>query len=492
MYRRFVILLALLGVAGQLSAADLSPQIQQLINAPVLQNAWWAGAAQYAGGKTLFAVDGTRRMTPASTLKLLTTAAALDMLGPHHRFETRIYTDGLPDENGVLQGNVYIRGGGDPTLGSTRVKGSKALQTVLKDWARAFKKAGIKKINGKLYADVSLFDGPYIPAKVNWENIGNYFAAPATALAINDNSFRIFFKQQRKHQAPVQVEKTFPKVPGLEITSFVTSDAHSRKDNAYVYAAPYQYNIRVYGSIPSGSGSFHIGAALPDAPLQTLQWLAETLQEEGISVQGTPEVLANAPEYTALHLLHTEYSPELKDIILIVNKRSFNFYAEMLLRQLAVKNGQKGTVENGVNTLTAWLQQHQIDTENIKIYDGSGLSRDNLISARTLVDVLNVMSTHPDFNYYYKSLATPDDRGDLLVLRWFLRPRKKIDRVRIKGGTIDGVKAVAGYVTDEDGKLISFALIANNLISKDENLYRIHENIIKLLLQQPAQEEQSN
>lgn len=475
-------LFLLLAAACPLTANDLNPQVQQLINNPVLQNAWWGGAARRANGETLFAVNAEKRMAPASTLKLLTTAAALDEFGPNHRFETRLYADALPDQDGVLTGNIYIRGGGDPTLGSPRVKGSAPGRDVLDAWAKAVQKAGIKRIDGNLYADVSIFEGPSIPIKVNWENIGNYFAAPATALAFNDNSFRIYFAPEPRAGKTARVEKTEPAVENVRIDSFVTTDAVNRKDNAYVYGAPHQFDLRIYGTIPTNLTGFSVNAAMPDAPLFTLQAFQDALYKKGVAVRGKTETLHRAPDYAPMHLLHTQYSPELKDIIYIVNKRSFNFYAEMLLRQLALKAGRPGTVDNGVAALETWLAKNEIATDNLKIYDGSGLSRDNMISANTLTDVLWLMSKHPHFEWYYKSLATPDDRGDLLVLRWFLRPLKKVNQVRLKGGTIDGVKAAAGYVTDQNGELVSFALIANNLLSKDETINRIHENIIKVLL----------
>ena len=175
---------------------------------------------------------------------------------------------------------------------------------------------------------------------------------------------------------------------------------------------------------------------------------------------------------------------ELKDIIVIVNKRSFNLYAEMLLRQLALQAGKKGSLQNGLEELKKFLQKNKLATSSdAVIYDGSGLSRDNMLTPRVLVNTLSFMTQSPHFAYYYQSLATPDDRGDLLLLRYFLKPKHQVQDVRIKGGTIDGVKAVAGYVPDKNGNPIAFAMMANNLASKDETLLRIHENIIKQLLQ---------
>ena len=156
----------------------------------------------------------------------------------------------------------------------------------------------------------------------------------------------------------------------------------------------------------------------------------------------------------------------------------------MLLRNLAVAAGKKGSLQNGLNELNVFLRKRNLAGANdTMLYDGSGLARDNLITPRTLLRVLAYMANSPYFTDYYNSLATPDDRGDLLLLRRYLKPKKKVDEVRIKGGTIDSVKAVAGYTRDQNGKLIAFVMMANNLAQKDEGLFRAHEEIIKQLLE---------
>ena len=244
--------------------------------------------------------------------------------------------------------------------------------------------------------------------------------------------------------------------------------------------------MEIYGTIPTNFTGFTIQAALPDPALFAAGALHNALREEGIAVGGRAQTLQTEPDYAPMNLLHTYSSPELKDIVLIVNKRSFNLYAEMLLRQLALHAGQKGSVQNGLAELEKFLTKNKLaDRGGAVLYDGSGLSRDNMLTPRTLVNTLAFMAQSPNFKYYYESLATPDDRGDLLLLRYFLKPKHRVQDVRVKGGTIDGVKAVAGYVHDTDGRPVAFALIANNLASKDETILRIHEDIIKKLLELP-------
>lgn len=467
-------------------AQNIQPFVNTRLENSVLDGAWWGGLAIYTNNpqEEIFSVNPDLRLTPASTLKLLTTAAALETFGPHHRFKTRLYASSLPDEKGILKGDLYLQGGGDPTLGSKRVTGAETWQAVVSKWAKAVKKAGIKQVEGNIYADVSAFEGPSIAPKVNWENIGNYYAAPVSPLCFNDNSFKIFFKPQPLGAKRAEVSYTDPEIAQLKLKSFVTTDAKNKRDNAYVYGAPKQYEMEIYGTIPTNFTGFSIQAAMPDPALFAAQSLHNALREEGIAVGGHAKTLSDAPDYTRMTLLHTYQSPELKDIIVIVNKRSFNLYAEMLLRQLALQAGKKGSLQNGLEELKKFLQKNKLATSSdAVIYDGSGLSRDNMLTPRVLVNTLSFMTQSPHFAYYYQSLATPDDRGDLLLLRYFLKPKHQVQDVRIKGGTIDGVKAVAGYVPDKNGNPIAFAMMANNLASKDETLLRIHEDIIKQLLQ---------
>ncbi len=482
---RFIFSVLFLLSALSVHAQSLQTMVEQKLQHPVLRGAVWGGIATYTQGGEgpLFAVQDSTRLAPASTLKLLTTAAALEIFGPHHRFETNLYRQGNVDENGTLHGSLYIQGGGDMTLGSTRVTGGETWQTVANRWAKVVKQAGILRVNGNLIADVSLFEGPTVAPKVNWENMGNYFAAPASPLCFNDNSFEIHFKPQKTANAPAEIDFTVPQVPGVRLQSFVTTDGKSKKDNAYVYGAPGQYDLKIFGTIPTNAKGFTIKAALPNPALFALQAFKQALQEQGITVAGTLQTTTQTPDYPAMTRLDRYLSPELKDIVLIVNKRSFNLYADMLLRMLAVHAGQKGSIENGTAQLKQFLESRRIAGSNdVVLHDGSGLSRDNLVTPRVLAAVLNYMSKSPHFTYYYNSLATPDDRGDLLVLRRYLKPQKRINDVRVKGGTIDSVKAAAGYVRSSDGRLISFVLMANNLANSDEALFRIHEDILKELL----------
>lgn len=480
--------LLFLPIISPLTAQPLQDFVQNKLQHPVLKGAQWGGIASRTNGEqpVLFEIQPDTRLTPASTLKILTTAAALETFGPTHRFKTRLYASARPNEKGILNGDLYLLGEGDPTLGSARVPGGETWEKVIQKWVQSVKKAGISKIEGNLYADISAFEGPSVAPKVNWENMGNYYAAPVSPLNFNDNLFNITFKPQPLSGKPAEPASMEPEVPGVKLKSFVTTDSKNKKDNAYVYAAPGQYEMKIFGTIPTNLTGFSIKAALPDPALFTVQTLHKALQKSGISVNGKPLTTSLSPDYSSYPLLHTHYSPELKDILVIVNKRSFNLYAELLLRQLALHAGKKGSLKNGLRELELFLQNNKLsEPSDTVIYDGSGLARDNLLTPRTLLKVLIFMTNSPHFSYFYNSLATPDDRGDLLLLRRFLKPSSRVEQVRIKGGTLDHVKAVTGYVKTQEGELVAFVLMANNLATKNEAILRIHEDIIKKLIALP-------
>ena len=486
---RFILFALCFFVSAGLYAQPLQVGAQRLLDRPVLTGAWWGGLALYQKSEqTLFDVNGDTRLTPASSLKLLTTAAALELLGPLHRFSTRLYAQAEPDADGTVKGNLYLRGGGDMTLGSTRVRGSESSAKILQRWVNAIEQAGIRRVEGALVADVSLFDGPMVAPKVNWGNMGNYFAAPASALSFNDNLFEIHFAPQPLPNAPAQVAFILPQIDALDLQSFVLTDGKSNKDEAYVYGAPDQYLLKIFGTIPVNTNGFTIKGAMPNPALYTVQALRRALEEKGITFSQEPRVSAAAADYGGMLLLDTHFSPPLRDIIWVINKRSFNLYADTLLRHLALAQGKTGSVDNGVKALTEFLQKNLIAREqDMVIYDGSGLSRDNMVTPRVLVNTLNFMAQSPHFEDYSRSLTTADDRGDLMLLRPFLRMQNKMQDVRVKAGTLDGVKALAGYTRDAQGRLVSFAFIANNLLPEtNESLFRIHEELIKLLMRHTA------
>ncbi|MCL2888696.1 MAG: D-alanyl-D-alanine carboxypeptidase/D-alanyl-D-alanine-endopeptidase [Elusimicrobia bacterium] len=441
-----------------------------------LQNSSYSFYAKYVDGDNIISVNPDLRLTPASTVKLFTTAAALSLLGPDKTFKTRLYYDGKKNIFGTLKGNIYIAGGGDPALGSSRINNNAGADAVLSAWADAIKNAGIKKIAGAVYADNSYFEGLSTPRKFTWEDIGNYYGAAADALNFNDNSFKIYFKPAAAPGAATDIARTEPEVPGLTIKNHVmTSD--NPADNAYIFGAPGKQEIEIYGTIPAVNYEYAINAALPNPPLFTAHSLVKALAARGVKTAGGAKISENNIDYTDKKLLYELTSPSILEIINIINKKSVNLYAEVLLKQLAATFGRRADTESGVDVVMKFLEAHGIDTQDTALYDGSGLSQANFTNAKTIVALLEMMTKEENFELFYNSLIIPVE-GEKKYFARVLANSPALQTARIKTGTNTNARAYAGYVKDKQGRLIAFCFIVNNYIVKTPDISAIFDKLI--------------
>ncbi|MEJ2053102.1 MAG: D-alanyl-D-alanine carboxypeptidase/D-alanyl-D-alanine-endopeptidase [Calditrichaceae bacterium] len=444
-----------------------------------LRNASWALYAAYTdNGQTLIDYQSQLSLTPASGLKLVTTAAALELLGPDYKCTTRIYHDGHVDDNGILQGNIYIRGGGDPTLGSDRVEGSLPLDSLMMYWVNAVKKAGIKEIEGSVFADANLFDHKRTPDYWSWIDIGNYYGAGPSALSIHDNLYYLTFKPGRHAGQPAEVLGTEPEIPGMTFINHMKTGPRFSGDHGYIYAAPGQFKALLDGTVPSGRSSFRIKGAIPDPPLYAAQRFYQELKQAGVNINDYPARLKKSFDYTHAALLYKYSSPPLKDIIFIINKKSFNLYAEQLVKLIAVAEDNSGSLEDGLKCITGFLETNAVSTEGLDLFDGSGLSRSNLITTRTMVELLTFMANRPTFSDYYYSLSIAGDEDDEGSFNNFGRGTIIAGNARIKSGFISGVRSHSGYVRDHSGRLIAFSFIANNYQGSVTVINNIHKKLM--------------
>ncbi|MDR0291821.1 MAG: D-alanyl-D-alanine carboxypeptidase/D-alanyl-D-alanine-endopeptidase [Elusimicrobium sp.] len=436
--------------------AALTPPLENA----ALQNSSYSFYAKYVDGDDIISVNPALRLTPASTVKLFTTAAALSLLGPETTFKTRLYYDGKKNIFGTLRGNIYIAGGGDPALGSSRIKNNPDMDAVLSAWADSVKNAGIKKISGAVYADNSYFEGLATPRKFAWEDIGNYYGARADTLNFNDNSFKIYFKPSTAPDMAADIARTVPEVQGLTIKNHILSSSDSA-DNAYIFGAPGKMEIEIYGTIPAVNYEFSINAALPNPPLFAAQSLVQTLGTRGIKTEEGAKVSDVNIDYSGKTRLYEITSPSVLEIINVINKKSFNLYAEVMLKQLAAAFGRRADTESGVDVIMKFLEAHYIDTNDTVLYDGSGLSRSNITNAKTIVSLLEIMTKEKNFDLFYNSLLIPEDGDRKYFARVFARS-SALKTARIKTGTNANARAYAGYAKDKQGRMIAFCFIVNN------------------------------
>lgn len=416
-------------------------------------------------------------LAPASGLKLITTAASLDVLGPDYTFETKIYYDGSIEKN-VLKGNLYIKGGGDPTFGSDLTEGSLKLDSVMKLITDSIKKLGIEKVEGSIVADETLFKGIESSRSWFWEDMGNYYGAAVSALTIHDNLYYLYFMPDEIVGRKAKVLRTEPEIPNLIFNNFMKTGKPGSGDNGYVFGAPKQFNVSLRGTIPQEGEEFSIKGSIPDPAIFAAQYLAKNLEENDISVSKLPYKTSYEIDYSDKELVYSHKSPKLKEIIKIINKKSFNLYTEMILRMAAYEKYGTGSLNDGLKLIDEFFKKNEIDASALNLYDGCGLSRANTISTKLMVEMLVAMKGHKYFEDYYKSMAIAGNKKSISSFKYFGNGTAIDHNARIKSGYIKGVRSHSGYVKDKSGRMIAFSFIVNNFKGSTRNINNFHKKLM--------------
>ena len=471
-----IILIYLFFPAGAYSQT-LHKLVSEIKNSAEFENAVWGIYAQYAdNGEEIINSDGNKSLAPASGLKLFTSSAGLYYLGEDFRFSTGLFIRGNLN-NGVLDGDIIIKGGGDPALGSSIVKGSLPLDSLMQEWVLSVKAAGIEKINGSVIADDFLFDRIPLPDYYPWIDMGNYYGAGTSALTVNNNLYYLYFKPGKPGE-PAEVLRTDPVIEGLTFTNFMKTGPAGSGDNGYIYASPGQFKAVLRGTVPAGVNEFSIKGSIPDPPLFAVQYFTKSLMDNGIDVSGASYLSEYPVDISGLQKIHTTYSPPLKDIVFIINKLSNNLYTEQLLKMIGVYEFKEGSVDKGIDGVEKFLKTLNVNTKGLRLFDGSGLSRTNMITANMMCALLTSVTKQNFFEAFYNSLGVAGDPEDISAFKNFGSNTVIAYNARIKSGTINGVRSHSGYIKAKSGRLVSFSFIANNFTVSSN---RINQEHIKLL-----------
>lgn len=470
----------------QPKSVDAPPVIKNLIRyyqqSNTLKHGQWSIYAEYVDtGKPIISYHSTESLAPGSGLKVFTTSIALNELGPNYRYKTRLYYDGALSQDSVLHGNIYIEGGGDPTLGSNMVHGSLPLDSLMESWTLALKKAGISKIDGAVIADNTLFDSQTVPNYWEYMDIGNYYGAGVNALSIHNNLYKLYFKPGKKQGDKAEIIGMKPKIPGLHFTNYMKTGFPGSGDQGYIYCAPRQMNAVARGTVPAGVPEFSIKGSIPDPALFAAQYFTHWLKKNGLEVTGKSNLLLKSRSYKSATLITTTYSPTLKDIVYMTNKKSDNLYAETLLKTLALQRTLYSTTKSGTKYILKYLKRHHITTNGLILYDGCGLSRTDAITTKAMVQLLRFMTKQSAFKDFYRSLAIVGDLHDIGYFREYGRHTILANNARIKSGLITGARSHSGYLRDRAGRLIAFSMIANNFKGSYLRIDHIHKKIMLAL-----------
>lgn len=399
---------------------------------------------------------------PASVMKLLTTGAALEILGPGFRFPTILEYSGAI-ENGTLHGNLYIKGGCDPSLGW---KGKTAF---LNQWVKAIKAAGITSIDGAIIADMTMLDGE--AQNPNWlcEDAGNYYAPGIFSLNYYGNTMNIVL-QSGAPGTVAKVVRTDPKVEDIYFINHIRCDKISY-DGAFVSGIPYSRERYLTGAVPSNLGTFGIKGDLPNPGLLLARHLTNRLREAGVSVGRDATYVADYnPLMPARTELYTHYSEPLSEIIKETNVNSNNLYAETLFRYLGTRYTLPGTIHNSQDLLRDYWRRRGVNIQNTIIKDGCGLAPQDAVSAKTFVQLLTIMSRSENREAWFASLPVSGQSGTLKSL---CAKTELEGRIHAKSGTIAGTKNFAGYIDMPNGDTWVFAILINSAPGKAKNIQTV-------------------
>jgi D-alanyl-D-alanine carboxypeptidase/D-alanyl-D-alanine-endopeptidase (penicillin-binding protein 4) len=417
-------------------------------------------------GNVLIDYNSGISLAPASVMKVITSAAALELLGPEYTFKTRIgYTGTLNKRWGRLKGNIVIIGGGDPALGSKYF--SEHYMNFLPNWVAELKKTGIKRIKGRVITDDSYYDFIPVPGKWLWEDTGNYYGAGAYGLSVFDNTYEIHFKTLSDSTLPV-IKEFIPYECKTELTNLLI--AEDTTDAGYVCAAPYSTKGYIAGSIPANQDDFVLKASISDPPLLLATMLTDKMKTAGIKISGNPTTIRSEKNYIAEKFIPVAEisSPGLAEIIEVLNHESVNLFAEHLIKELGKKIKNDGSTASGAKVIMEFLKNSGIDTNGMFIEDGSGMSPLNAINTRELVRLLVYMKNNG--KHFPEYLSSLPDAGKEGTLKNVFKDPVFDSRLKAKSGSMTRVRSYAGYFTTKSGKKMVFSIIINNFSGPSKNI----------------------
>ena len=483
MIRNKIVPLCLLLCLHLLAGAQTPAPVKWLLQAPYMRGASFSLVVKdVQEGRTVYSYDTDRLQSPASVLKTVATATALEILGEDYRYPTTLEYDGIL-ENGTLEGNLYIKGSGDPSLGSSHF--APGQNKFLSTWIAALQKAGIKHITGSVISDESIFDTEGVSIKWLREDMGNYYAPGSYGISIFDNMYKLSLQTGAAGTRPV-LKGTEPDIPFIRFKNYLKA-APVSSDSAYIIGAPLDDVRYLYGVLPANREAYVLKGDIPDPALYLARYLTDQLQQKGIRVDGSPscyriEVEENRWKKGERKEIVTTYSPTLREIASVCNHVSHNLYADALVKTVGLqykprRNEMISSFGRGVQVVKEYWEKKGLDVFPLRMNDGSGLAPADKVSAGFMGELLVYMATESAVSDAF--IASLPQAGIEGSVRNFLKGSKLQGKARMKSGGITGVRSYAGYIT-KDGKTYAVAVFSNNYSC---SMSRMTGALEKLLLQ---------
>jgi serine-type D-Ala-D-Ala carboxypeptidase/endopeptidase (penicillin-binding protein 4) len=465
----------------------LSGDINTILEDPEAARGFWGVyAISIDSGRTLFSMNADKLFTPASDAKLFTTAAVFGLIGPDYRFKTTVETLGTLDKYGRLDSDLVLVGRGDPNLSGRTLPYSMHTERkappfqVLQQLADQLVAHGLKYVDGDVVADDSYFVWERYGEGWSQDDLAREWGAPVSALTINDNVIFVnIMPGDRPGERAFLSITPFPEYYKID-NRVNTTPAGSEPRAVSINREPGSNQITFWGNIPQDDPGFGEALAIEDPADFSARLLAELLEQRGVTIYGRARThhteLASTQTFSVTSLASgggaATHPPNLTPLILasyqsqpisedlrVINKVSQNLHAELMLRLLGKEKGTSGSVAGGLEVLRSFLVNAGIKSDQFAFYDGSGLSREDLVTPQAIVQLLRYCSQQSWGKAYADTFPIAAIDGSLAE-RFRNTPAARM--VRAKTGSLTHVYSLAGYATTQSGDHIAFAILSNN------------------------------
>ena len=464
--------------------------IQQLVDLqaaqePLKGSAWGFYAVDEAG-RVLASHNAEMRLMPASNRKLVTTGVALHAFGPDYRFRTSLGYTGTIESDGTLQGDLYIIGGGDPTLGSADTAYVLKADALFWKWKTLLREKGIQRIHGRIIGDGSAYEGHLEHASWDYNDAGTYYGTGGNALSFYENAIDMQVSATREGE-PIGLTRIYPETPWLQLTNYGVTGPAGSGNSLYLFTTDVSGKAQMRGvfgvdrrpKIESTSNkygdltcAYYFWKNLRDTGWEVTGGYAHV--NRGGFIQGSDFVeMGKAGRPVVLG--YTE-GPRLADIARLTNVRSDNFYAEALLRAMGEAATGVAEYDSCLVAESVVLRDLGLKLDQVSFADGSGLSSINYVTAEWMVGYLQAIRKSPAFPAFLASIPKPGE-GTLSMIRF-----PGCERVRMKSGSITGTLCYSGYILDAKGNpAVTFSILTNNSLAGTSEVRRALVQLIRKL-----------
>jgi len=460
-------------IASETEAQGVEQLIQTLPN----QEAFWSVTVVDGNGNKLENYNSDKLIIPASNQKLYTLATVLDRLGSDFIYTTNIYGDGeLVDS--IWIGNLIIKGSGDPSISGFLYDDNQ--DYVFNSFVSQFSSLGINSINGELKADISYFDDEIYPKGWSWEDLSFYYGVEISALSFNNNAIDLTVVADGDVGKKPSITWLPEYAPDVKFLNEQTISSQNNKYDEYYRRYPGSNDILLRSSLPQGYIEEE-ALSISGAEWFFVGSLENFLKEKGLRTRSQEvfEFDLNPRSYDNLKILTQHTSKPLSELVKWANKESDNFYTEMMLKTMAAeKQGVPGTFENGIKEVRDFLAEQGVDTNLVKMNDGSGLAMGNYTTSGNISKLLYSMKSHHEWDVFYDSFPVAGIDGSIAHR---FKGTELYNNVRAKTGYVSGVRTLSGYMTTGSGKEIIFSIATNHFAGKVSPVDNSHQQILQYL-----------